>query len=181
QDRFANLTIRIETSDVQKTLASMQETWKRITPGIPFEYWFLSEGYSYLYADEKRFNMIISYFSCVALIIGLFGLYSLTAFSVENRTKEIGIRKVLGATVANLVSLIFKEFAVLLMISCAIAAPIAYAIMSQWLQHFAYRIEINLLIFLIVATLTLVMAAATVSYHAIKAALADPVKSLRYE
>jgi len=181
QDRFANLSIRIESSDVQKTLASLERTWKGITPDIPFEYWFLSDGYSYLYADEKRFDMIITYFSGVALIIGLFGLYSLTAFSVENRTKEIGIRKVLGATVASLVDLVFREFAVLLIISCAIAAPIAYAIMSRWLQHFAYRIEINLLIFLVVAILILGLAAATVSYHAIKAALANPVKSLRYE
>jgi putative ABC transport system permease protein len=181
QGRFANLTIRIEPSDGSKTLASIQETWKRITPGIPFEHWFLSDGYAYLYADERRFNMILSYFSGVALVIGLFGLYSLTAFSIENRTKEIGIRKVLGATVTHLVSLVFREFAVLLMISCVLAAPIAYALMSRWLQHFAYRIEIHLPIFLFVATLTLALAAATVSYHAIRAALADPVKSLRYE
>ena len=172
---------RLRIDDLPQTLASVEATWNRFAPQEPFVYTFLDETFAQLYEAERRTSRLITVFAGLAILIACFGLFGLAAYMAEQRTKEIGIRKVFGATVSGIVMLLSKDFTRLVLVAIVLAAPLAYLTMQNWLDTFAYRIEISWQIFLVTGSLVLVIALATVSYQAIRAALADPVKALRYE
>jgi putative ABC transport system permease protein len=134
-----------------------------------------------LYKSEQNFKNLFSYFTIIALIIACLGLFGLATFTAEQRTKEIGVRKVLGATVANIVAMLSKDFLKLVAIAAVIAFPIAWFIMNKWLQDFSYRVNINWWVFVVSGIAAVVIALLTISYQAIKAGVANPVKSLRTE
>jgi len=142
---------------------------------------FMDERFNQLYRTEQRIGKIFGVFATLAVIIGCLGLFGLAAFTAEQRTKEIGIRKVLGASAPGIIQLLLREFVILVGIANLVAWPIAYLVMRRWLQDFAYRISPNVWIFLLAGLLTLFIAVFTVSFQAVKAALADPIRSLRYE
>lgn len=141
----------------------------------------MDEAFDQNYRDEQKFGEITKYFTLFAILISCLGLFGLAAYMAEQRTKEVGIRKTLGATVPNIVFHFLKEYWILIGLANVIAWPIAYMLMIKWLQSFAYRVPVGLLIFVLAGTLALVIAFLTVSYQAIKAAMANPVDSLRYE
>jgi len=173
--------VRIRAENIFATLDQIEDAWAAFVPGEPFEYTFLDSRFEQIYQAEERFMQIFGAFSFLAIILVCLGLFGLAAFMAERRTKEIGIRKVLGASAPSIVTLLSKDFLKLVLIAFVLAAPLAYLAMSRWLEDFAYRIELGPGIFLLAGGLALLIALATVSYQAVKAALADPVKSLRYE
>jgi len=173
--------IKISTKNLSVTLSYVEEKWKTLSPDYPFEYHFLNESYEQLYESEKKAGTLFNFFSLIAIFIACLGLYGLVSFSAEQRTKEIGIRKVLGASVTEIVYMLSKEFLKWVVIGNIIAWPIAYYAMYKWLQNFAYRIDLSWWMFVLAGALALVVALLTVSYQAIKAARANPVDTLRYE
>jgi putative ABC transport system permease protein len=173
--------LRIRPQNIQETLAHIQNTWDKFTPEWPLNYRFLDDDIENLYRREQKLSQVIQYFTLLAIFIACLGLFGLASFTAEQRTKEIGIRKVLGASVASLVALLCKEFTKLVALAFIVAAPIAYFAMNHWLENFAYRIEIGWAVFVLSALIALLIALLTVGYQAVKAANANPVKSLRYE
>ncbi len=159
----------------------VENKWKSLAPGMPFSYRFLDAAFNDMYNNERRIGKIILIFSALAILIACLGLFGLSTFIAEQRTKEIGIRKVLGATAAGMVRLLSGDFIKLVGFSFILAAPLAWYFMNRWLQDFAYRVEISWWIFALAAILAMVIALATVSFQAIRAALMNPVKSLRTE
>ncbi|MDB5008914.1 MAG: transporter permease [Mucilaginibacter sp.] len=157
------------------------EVFKKYNPDYPFEYNFVDQDYAKKFGDEQRTGTLASLFAGLTIVISCLGLFGLAAYMAQNRIKEIGVRKVLGASVAGVTTLLSKDFLKLVMISFAIASPIAYYFMYQWLQHYPYRISISIWVFIIAALVTVFISVATVSFQAIKAALANPVNSLRSE
>jgi putative ABC transport system permease protein len=175
------MLIRTSPENYIETIATMERTWKKLIPERPFEYSFINDEIDVAYSSEKRFTALLKHSTLLAVLISCIGLFGLASFSAKQRTKEIGIRKVLGATIANLVALLSKEYLLLVIAANIIACPTAYYLMNHWLQNFTYRINISWDLFALAALLAFMIALATVSYHAIKAALANPVDSLRYE
>jgi len=173
--------IRISADNISQTIASIEKMWDRAIPEYPFEFLFLDDTIDARYQSEQRLEMILRIFTILAISISCFGLFGLISFTAEQRTKEIGIRKVLGASVGSVVRLLSKEFVVLVVLANIIAWPVAYFVMTGWLKNFAYRAEIGLLTFLFSGFLALVIVIFTVCYQSIKAALANPLDSLRYE
>ncbi len=171
----------MQTEDLPGTLAHLEATWTTFIPERPFEYYFLDASFDQLYRAEQRAATLFSVFTGLSLVIACLGLFGLAAFTAEQRTKEIGVRKVLGASLTDIVVLLSKGFATLVAVAFVVAVPLAYFAMDRWLQNFAYRIEISWPIFLIAGLSVLLVALLTVSYQAVKAALTDPVESLRYE
>jgi putative ABC transport system permease protein len=180
-DRFYYISARIKSVNVSATLDYLKRKWREILPQRPFDYFFLDQDYSKQYHSDRSFGTLLSYFSFIAILISCLGLFGLISYSVERRTKEIGIRKVLGASISKVFYLIAKEFVYAIGIASVIAWPVAYFVMSKWLQSFAYRISIGLGAFILSSVLALIVALLTVSYQTIKAATANPVDSLRYE
>ncbi|MCP4631622.1 MAG: FtsX-like permease family protein [candidate division Zixibacteria bacterium] len=172
---------KIHTQDVENTIAHIETLWNKYCPDFPFEYTFLDEDFENLYYSVKSTGDILKYFSIIAIVISCMGLFGLACFMAERRTKEVGIRKVLGASVGSIIKLLSKEFFTLVVIANIIAAPVAYYLMNSWLQDYVYRISISWLIFAATVLLSLTVALITVSFQAVKAAIADPVKALRYE
>ena len=152
-----------------------------MAPGQPFSYSFLDDRFDQMYRSENRVSNLVLMFSVLIIVIACLGLFGLSAYSAEQRTKEIGIRKVLGASVAGIVSLVSKDFIKLILISFFIAAPVGYFIMQQWLKEFTYKTNIGLDVFLISGIGIILIASITVSWQSIKAALTNPVKSLKSE
>ncbi|GAA4311212.1 ABC transporter permease [Mucilaginibacter gynuensis] len=180
--QFTNdIFIKTNGKNIPATLSFLKAMWKERVPHRPFEYSFLDENYNKLYVTEQKTAQIFSTFSTLAILLACLGLFALAAFATMQRTKEIGIRKVLGASVSGIVGLISKEFLVLTLIAIVIASPAAWYFMNKWLQDFAYRINIQWWVFVVAGGLTLVIAFITVSLQSIKAAIANPVKSLRSE
>ncbi len=175
------LTIRIRTENYSEAISSIRETWKDFTGGKNFFCTVLNENLANMYEDEIRIETVTTVFSSLAIFIACLGLFGLAAFVTEKRIKEIGIRKVLGASIFEIVILLSKEFTKWVLLANIIAWPVAYLVMNNWLQDFAYRIELSWTIFIISALLALIIALTTVSYQAIKAAIANPVESLKYE
>jgi putative ABC transport system permease protein len=173
--------IRIDGQNTQKTLKGLETIHKSINPDFPFSYKFVKSEFENLYKSESLVKKLAIIFAILAITISCLGLLGLVIFTTEQRTKEIGIRKVLGASVTNLWQLLSKDFVVLVIISCLIAAPIAYYFMNDWLQKYTYRTEISWWIFVTAGTGALVITLFTVSFQAIKAALMNPVKSLKAE
>ena len=152
-----------------------------LPPEAPLSFSFIDQRFAQLYQAEERFGKVVSYFAALAIMIACLGLFGLASFAAEQRTKEVGVRKVLGASVGSIVLLLSKDFTRVVLIAFVVACPLAYLAMNQWLDTFAYRIGISWWIFIGAGLATLVIALATVSYQAIRVALADPVKALRYE
>ncbi len=179
--RYFYACTRINSANVPATIKFMENTWKKLVPGFPFEYSFLDERIDNLYRAEQRMGNVFKYFTILGMFIASLGLIGMASFTAEQRTKEIGIRKILGASVPNVVSLLSKEFTKLVLISNIYAWPMPYFVMNQWLQSFAYRTKIGIWAFLLSAVLALVIAVVTVSYQSIKAAMANPADALHYE
>jgi putative ABC transport system permease protein len=176
-----NYVVAHTNGNVRQSLAGLETAWKKLNPNEPFEYSFLDQDFQKNYESEERQARLINYFTIVAIIISCLGLFGLATFTAEQRTKEIGIRKVLGASVYGLVALLSKDFLKLVLIAVIIASPLAWWGMNKWLQNFAYKTSIGWSVFLLTALLALFIAVATVSYQAIKAAFTNPVKNLRTE
>ncbi len=175
------LSVRLRPGDLRAILAELEHAWTRFNPERPFEYTFLDERFDALYRADARLSGLFGVFAALAVVIACLGLFGLAAFSAERRTKEIGVRKVFGASVGGIVLLLSKDLLKLVALAFVVATPAAYAAMQRWLDDFAYRVDLSWGIFLAAGLAALGVALLTVSYHAVKAALADPVKSLRYE
>ena len=175
------LAVKIRPDDVQATLAGIQLKWESILPNDTFNYYFLDQAFDRQYRAQERFGNLFLAFAFLAILISCLGLLGLAAYSTLQRKREIGIRKVIGSSVLGIVHLVSKEFLKLIAISFLIATPIAWFVMDAWLQDFAYRIEVQWWVFALAGIFTLAIAILTVSFHAFKAAIANPVKSLRAE
>jgi putative ABC transport system permease protein len=175
------ISVKINGSNAHDAISSITSLWKKIAPDQPFRYTFMDDSFANMYADVQRTGKIFTSFAVFAIIIACLGLFALAAFMAEQRTKEIGIRKVLGASVNSITAMLSKDFVKLIFIAIIIASPIAWWVMSKWLQDFAYRINISWYFFLIAGGLALFIAVFTVSFQAIKAAIANPVAALRSE
>ena len=175
------ISLRFRARETTALLAELKRQWQRFAPGQPFEYSFLDERFAEIYRSEQRLGTVFGVFSGLAVLIACLGLLALAAFMAERRTKEVGIRKVMGASVAEILLLLSREFVKWVVISAVIAWPLAYYAMNRWLQGFAYRTEIGFGPLLLSMLLTLLIAMLTVSFQAVRAARANPVDSLRYE
>jgi len=176
-----NVLVRISSKDIRQSLDVIENAWEEIGPGMPLDYTFIDDQFDSMYKAEDRLARIFRYFTLLAIIIACLGLFGLVSFSAERRTKEIGIRKVLGATVSNIVALLSRDFIKLVIAGFVIAIPIAWYAMNQWLADFAYRIEIGPGIFLLAGGAAILIALLTVSWQSVKAAVSNPVDSLRSE
>jgi hypothetical protein len=173
--------VKTRPNTTAAAIQATQKIWSNYIPGEPFAFNFLDEGYNKLYKDEQRSSLLIAIFAGIAILVSGMGLLGLVTFAAEQRVKEIGIRKVLGASIQNIVALLSTDFIKMVLIAGFIAFPIAWWAMSKWLQDYAYRIDISWWIFALAISLTLLVALITVSIQAVKAATANPVKSLRSE
>ncbi|MEO7960030.1 MAG: FtsX-like permease family protein, partial [Ginsengibacter sp.] len=180
-DQYNYMLVHAAPGNIGNLLKSIGDRWKKFNPNEPFEYSFLDQDFQKNYESEIRLASIVNYFTIIAILISCLGLFGLATFSAEQRIKEIGVRKVLGASVANIVTLLSKDFLKLVAISIIIASPVAWYVMNKWLQDFAYRIDIGWSVFAITTFIALLIAIATISFQAIRAAIANPVKSLRAE
>ena len=169
------------TGNVSSALSTLEKTWRRYLPETPYEYTFLDENFGKQYENEQRQGSIFTVFACIAIFIACLGLFGLSAFAITQRVKEIGVRKVLGANVSTIVAMLSKDFLKLVLIAAVPAFVVAYIAMNKWLQDFAYRINMPWWVFIVAGLLAALIAFITVSFQAIKAAMANPVKSLRTE
>jgi putative ABC transport system permease protein len=177
----AHISFRMSTDNIGAVVSTLERQWKAMAPGQPFSYSFLDESFNAMYRTEQRVGQIAITFSVLAVCIACLGLFGLAAYTAEQRTKEIGIRKVLGASVGQLVALLSADFLKLVLIAFVIAVPIAGYIMHRWLEDFAYRIALEWWVFGLAGLAALLIAFLTVSLQSVKAALTNPVKSLRSE
>ena len=174
-------SIRLGTDEVTATIAEFERTWVDVFPGYTFDYFFLDADYDKQYAAEARLTQIFGAFAFLAIVVACLGLFGLAAFVTAQRTKEIGVRKVMGASVSQIVVLLAKDFLVLVAVAVVLAVPLAYFVLDRWLDAFAHRVELGPWLFLVGGLVALAVALATVSWKAIRAAMTDPVKALRYE
>lgn len=174
-------SVKVNISDLDKTLAGMKTAWDKFYPNDPFNYYFLDESFDQQYKADKLYGKVFTLFSFLAILIACFGLLGLSAYNILQRTKEIGIRKVMGASMQNVLYLLSKDFLKLVGFSFLIAIPVSWWIMHNWLQDFAYRINMPWWVFIVAGVIAAMIAFVTISFQAIKAALANPVKSLRTE
>lgn len=180
-EEHGSLSLRISTDNIPHLISQIQDKWKAMAPGQPFAYSFMDDDFNAAYQAEQRVGKIFISFAILAILIACLGLFGLVTYAAEQRTKEIGLRKVLGATVSNIVTMLSKDFLKLVLIASLIAFPIAWFGMNKWLQDFAYRVSISWWIFLIAALIAVLIALVTVGVQAIKAAIANPVRALRSE
>ncbi|MDP9048619.1 MAG: ABC transporter permease, partial [Bacteroidota bacterium] len=178
---FSSMTVSVSSNNYKALLAQVGSVWQKDMPAVPFEYTFLDSEVQKQYESEIVLSQIINSFTLIAILISCLGLFGLAAFSAEQRNKEIGIRKVLGASVSGIVGLLSADFLKLVIISFIIATPIAWYGMGKWLQAFAYRIPLSWWMFALAGAVAVIIAVVTVSSQAIKAALMNPVKSLKTE
>ena len=180
-DMGTHISVRTKAANVTSCLASLKKTWDSFGLNLPFDYYFLDEDFSKLYQSETRISTVLGNFALVAVFIACIGLFGLTTFMAERRKKELGIRKVLGASTIGILKEFSFNYTRWIVLANFIAWPIAYYFMNKWLQDFAYRIDISLWVFVLSGVLALMIALATISFQAIKAATANPVEALRYE
>ncbi len=176
-----NISLRIRGEDIINTLDFIEEKWNEFCPTFPFDFTFLDDSLNELYIAEQKIGEVFSYFSILCVFIACLGLFGLAAFTAEQRTKEIGIRKVMGASVSSIVIHLSKEFAKWVIIANIIAWPIAYLGLNKWLENFAYKVDITVFTFFLSGIIALVIALLTVSFQAVKAANTNPVEALKYE
>jgi len=180
-DNYGRLSIKITGNNISSSINTIQEAWLKLQPETPFEYTFLDERFQKLYNSEQQQGSLFTIFSFIAIFIACLGLFGLSAFTITQRVKEIGVRKVLGASIPQIVTELSKDFLKLVLIASVIALPIAWYAMSKWLLDFAFRISIQWWVFLMAGVIAVVIAFVTISFQSIKAAMANPVKSLRSE
>lgn len=178
---FSHISIRVDSKNIPEVLSHLRVVWNKHIPNRPFEYFFLDERIDRMYKSEQRLGKLFSYFASLAIFISCLGLFALASFMAEQRTKEIGIRKILGASVTSITVLLSKEFLKWVLLANFIAWPIAYYVMNRWINNFSYRAVIGIEVFFLSGLLALVIALLTVSYQSIKAALSNPVEALRFE
>jgi putative ABC transport system permease protein len=174
-------SFKVATTDIKSLVKQIETKWKAMAPGMPFSYRFMDESFDDMYRGEQRVGEVAITFAMLTILIACLGLFGLVTYAAEQRIKEIGIRKVLGATIADIVTMLSKDFLKLVAVASVIAFPVAWWSMNKWLQDFAYRVNIGWWIFLVAAAAALLIALITISFQAIKAALASPVKNLRTE
>ena len=180
-DIFGNVVVRTEKGKTKEAIASLEKVFHKFSPGIPFKYYFTDEEIAKNYKTEQTISKLSRYFAFLAIFISCLGLFGLVAFTAEQKTKEIGIRKVLGASVGGIVQMLSKDFLKLVLIAALIAFPLAWWLMNKWLENYEYRIDIGWWIFVVAGVSAILIALITISFQAIKAAIANPVKSLRTE
>lgn len=180
-DAYWKVAVKIKTAAIDQSILHVKQVWDRFTPDYPLEYNFLDESFGKMYKAEDKLRSLLWAFTSIAIFIGCLGLFGLAAFAAERRKKEVGIRKVLGASVQGVVFLLSKDFVKLVLIALVIASPVAWYFMHQWLQDFAYRVDMGWWVFILAGVAAIVIALVTVSFQAIRAAIANPVNSLRTE
>jgi putative ABC transport system permease protein len=178
---YTTISVKITGDNVHRTISALADRWKQLAPERPFQYSFVDQDFARLYSAEDRFQRVFLYFALVAIFVSCLGLLGLALYSTIQRTKEIGIRKVLGASVPGIVGLLSREFLRLVFIALVIASPLAWYAMNKWLDNFAYRTTIPWWVFPLAAGVAVLITFLTVGFYSIKAAVADPVKSLRTE
>ena len=177
----SNLYLKVDGQNVSEAIAAAETTWKQLNPAYPFEYHFLDESFDQMYQAEQRTGELFNYFAFIAIFISCLGLFGLSAYTAELRTKEIGVRKVLGASVSSILLMFTKDFIVLILIAFVVAVPVSYYLMHTWLAEFVYRTDIALAVFIVAIVFAVTITLLTVGYQSVKAALANPVDSLRSE
>ncbi|MER3376360.1 MAG: ABC transporter permease [Allomuricauda sp.] len=175
------LYVKIPADKIQDKLSLLENKWKRIFPDVGFDYWFLSDEFGRMYSTEKKMSGLVQFFSILAIFISCLGLYGLASYIAEQKTKEIGVRKILGASLAEILKILVSDFILMIGIACLVAFPIGYWLMDNWLTNFAYNVGISWIIFVVTAIVILMLTLITVSYETLKAAMSQPVKSLRHE
>ncbi len=181
EENNGNVSFRFETANTQNVILTIEKLWKHFAPGQPFQYSFLDEDFGKMYASEQRLGKIFAIVAGLAIVIACLGLFALTAFTAEQRTKEIGIRKVLGASVGSIVILLSKEFGKLIVIAFALSAPIAWFAIDWWLKDYTYKVDVGIEMYLLAGAFAFLIAWLTMGYQSIKAANSNPVNSLRSE
>ncbi|MCP4728163.1 MAG: FtsX-like permease family protein [bacterium] len=181
KSRFYSVSVRINTDNITSTINSLRDKWKEILPNVPFDYFFLDDDYARQYNAVQRSNTFLEYFTFLAIFISCLGLFGLAAYMTEQRTKEIGIRKALGASLSHIFGLLSKELIFLVTAANLVAWPLAYYFMTNWMQQFEYRMDIGLTTFVIAGLFAVVIAVVTISFQVLKASGTNPVDSLRYE
>ncbi len=180
-DRLQYMLIRLAPGDITASLQAVENTWERVIPDYPFDYRFMDEDFDRMYRAESRIGTLLNYFTVLAVLIACLGLFGLASFTAEQRTKEIGIRKVLGASVSQVTYLLCREFFLLVLLANILAWPLAYIGMKSWLENYAYRTGLGWMIFVAAMALALLVALASVSFQALRAAVTNPAKALKYE
>jgi putative ABC transport system permease protein len=180
-NNHGGMLVKVNTADVRSLIGDTKKKWAAFSPAGPFAYYFLDDQFARLYNTEQRTGRLFTAFTLIAIGVAGLGLFGLAAFIIQQRTREIGIRKVLGASVASVLLLVSSEFLLLVGLAFLIAVPVTWWGMDRWLQDFAYRVGFSWWIFPLAGTAALVIGLATISFQAIKAAIAPPVKSLRSE
>jgi putative ABC transport system permease protein len=178
---YGSISVKVAGNNIPAALAHIEKTWKTFLPEIPYEYTFLDDNFARLYQSEQRQGTIFTVFACIAIFIACLGLFGLSAFAISQRVKEIGIRKVLGADVSSIVGLLSKDFLKLVAFAAVIAFPVAWYAMHKWLEDFAYRVGIPWWVFVAAGVVAAIIAFLTISFQAVKAARANPVRNLRTE
>jgi len=178
---FNYLTLKVSTENITETMQRIESKYRELYPDREYSYFFLDENYDSQYTAEDKLSQVIELFTGLAIFIGCLGLFGLASFTAQQRTKEIGIRKVLGSSIGAVTLLLYKEFTVLVLLAITIAWPLTYFFMKGWIQSFAYQSEIGINVFIFGAALAVMIALVTVSYQSIKAAMTNPVDTLRYE
>jgi len=180
-DKVRFVSIRIQKGDIASTLGFIEKTWKRTVPMFPFNYSFLDEAFDESFQAEESLSRLLTTFALISIFISCLGLLGLASYTAQQRTKEIGIRKVLGASVSGIILILSKDFMKWILAANIIASPIAYFVLNNWLQRYAHRTSIGIELFLISLILSFVIAIITISYQSINTARANPVDSLRNE
>jgi len=178
---YSIIFLKLTGSEIQKTVGYIKKIWTEFNPGIPFEYHFLDDSYQSLYKTDKRVEQMINIFTLLAVFIACLGIFGQTAIATENRIKEIGIRKINGARITEVIAMLNKDFVIMIFISFFIATPIGWIALHKWLQTFAYKTEVNWWIFALAGIIALCIALLTVSWQSWRAATRNPVEALRYE
>ena len=178
---YRRLYVKTNGKDAPAAIAALSKEWKKYNADSPFNYTFLDEAYNKLYKSEERTESLINIFAVIAILISCLGLLGLAAYTAQIRTREIGVRKVLGASVAGIINLLAMNFLKLVFIAIVIASPVAWYLMNKWLQNFAYKVSISWTVFAIAGAGAMLIAIVTISFQSVKAAIANPVKSLRTE
>ncbi len=180
-NRLPFVNIRLKNGNSPETMNFIKQIWQEINPQNPIEYQFINERLITYYDEEKKIARLVQYFSIICIVIACMGLFGLAAYTAEQKTKEMGIRKVLGASIKNIIVKLSKEFLTWVLLANVIAVPVAYMILKQWLANFAYAVSIPVFVFFISAFVTAFIALLTVFYHALKTALTNPANILKYE
>jgi putative ABC transport system permease protein len=178
---YNELSVKIEKGQTEEGIAAVKKVWDELVPSYPFDYTFLDAHFEEVYRSDNQMSAVVAIMAGLSILISCVGLFGLAAITIEKKTKEIGVRKVLGATESQITILLSRNFAMLIIIAFVIVSPITYYGLHRWLESFAYRININLLLFVLGGALALVIGLLTISYHTLRSARANPVKALRYE